>query len=218
MAQEIFAEVRRMWEKKAFAVGLPLVAVLSFFTLLTNPTIGIDDTAFDIYFEQGVAPAAGRWCLFLINKVFSLSYNPYFMEAVGLLLFCVSVSLWCVVFYRVFGSRIPDCVYLLFGCVMVSSPITSEVAVYYLHNGIFLAYGVCALSLLIGMRLFRTDVCCSRLQKGAYLLLSSLCLTIALGCYESFMIVFLMGALLVFLSVRIAGNPTYRKKAVPWGG
>lgn len=216
MAQEIFAEVKRMWKKKAFAVALPLMAVLSFFTLLTNPTIGIDDTAFDIYFEQGVAPAVGRWCLFLINKVFPLSYNPYFMEAVGLILFCVSVSLWCVAFYRVFGSQIPDYGYLLFACVMISSPITSEVVVYYLHNGIFLAYGACAVAILIGMQLFRADVDRNRLQNATRLLLSALCLTIALGCYESFMIVFLMGALLVFLSVRISGNQTYRKKAAPW--
>lgn len=216
MAQEIFAEVKAMWKRRYFAVVLPLMAVLSFCTLLTNPTVGIDDTAFDIYFEQGVAPAAGRWCLFLINKVFALSYNPYFMEAVGLALFCVSVSLWCVVFYRVYGSKIPDYGYLLFGCVMISSPITSEVIVYYLHNGIFLAYGMCALAILIGMKPFRTDCSYKNGQKIKYLLLSVLCLTIALGCYESFMIVFLMGMLMVYLSVRMTGGKKYREKAIPW--
>ena len=216
MAQEIFAEVRAMWKRRYFAVALPLMAVISFCTLLTNPTVGIDDTAFDMYFEQGVAPAAGRWCLFLINKVFALSYNPYFMEAVGLALFCVSVSLWCVVFDRVFGTKIPDYGYLLFGCVMISSPITSEVIVYYLHNGIFLAYGMCALAILIGMKLFRTGCSYKRGQKIKYLLLSVLCLTIALGCYESFMIVFLMGMVMVYLSVRIAGGKKYCEKAIPW--
>lgn len=216
MTQEIFAEVRAMWKRRYFAVALPLMAVISFFTLLTNPTVGIDDTAFDIYFEQGVAPAAGRWCLFLINKVFALSYNPYFMEAVGLVLFCISVSLWCVVFYRVYGSKIPDYGYLLFGCVMISSPITSEVIVYYLHNGIFLAYGMCALAILIGMRLFRTGSGYTTWQKVKYMLLSVMCLTIALGCYESFMVVFLMGILMVYLSVRIIRGKKYCEKAAPW--
>ncbi len=216
MAQEIFAEVKAMWKRRYFAVALPFVAVISFCTLLINPTVGIDDTAFDMYFEQGVAPAAGRWCLFLINRIFALAYNPYFMEAVGLALFCVSVSLWCVVFYRVYGSKIPDWGYLLFGCVMISSPITSEVIVYYLHNGIFLAYGMCALAVLIGMQLFRTDCSYRRTQKLKYLLLSALCLTVALGCYESFMIVFLMGCLMVYLSVRITGEKKYCEKTIPW--
>ena len=78
--------------------------VLSYATLLHQPTVGIDDTAFDIYYEEGVSPAMGRWCLYLINKFFPLAYKPYFVEAIGLLLICLSERLWCLVS----GSRSGD--------------------------------------------------------------------------------------------------------------
>ena len=145
---QIKKDFQKLFGSKGFCVGLVLMMVLSYATLLHQPTVGIDDTAFDIYYEEGVSPAMGRWCLYVINKFFPLAYNPYFVEGIGLLLFCLSVGLWCLVFYRILGDRIPNWGYLLFGAAFLSSPMLSEVVVWYLQDGIYLGYGFTALSVL----------------------------------------------------------------------
>lgn len=214
--KEIYSEAMELWRKKCFAAGIVLTMVLSFGTLLLNPTVGIDDTSFGLYYEDGVSPAMGRWCLFLINKVFPLNYNPFFVETVGLLIFCISVSLWCVVFRRMFGDTIPVWGYTLFGCAMLSNPIISEVVVWYLQDGIYLGYGLTALAVLAGMNAFRKDRMQGWKTRAGALVLSVLFLTAALGFYESFMIVYLMAMLLVFLLIRVLKKSEYSVRIRDW--
>ncbi|MBO4980433.1 MAG: glucosyltransferase domain-containing protein [Lachnospiraceae bacterium] len=213
---EIIKEAGYLWKKKCFAVGIPLMMFLSYCTLLFHPTIGIDDTSFKLYYVDGVSPAMGRWCLYLINKILPLDYNPVFVEAVGLLCFCISVSLWCVVFYRLFGETVSPLGYTIFGCVMLSSPIISEVVVWYLQDGIYLGYGVTALAVLFAMDVFRTDKGISLKKRLGKLLASAFFLTVALGFYEAFMIVFMMGVVMVFLVIRVTECRKYSKKPLEW--
>lgn len=214
--KEIYSEAMDLWRKKCFAIGIVLTMVLSFGTLLLNPAVGIDDTSFGLYYEDGVSPAMGRWCLFLINKVFPLNYNPFFVEAVGLLVFCISVSLWCVVFCRMFGDSIPVWGYTLFGCAMLSNPIISEVVVWYLQDGIYLGYGMTALAVLAGMNAFRRDHMTGWKARAGSLIPSIIFLTVALGFYESFMIVFLMAMLMVFLLIRVLNKKEYSARTGDW--
>lgn len=213
---EIIREAGYLWKKKCFAVGIPLMMFLSYCTLLFHPTIGIDDTSFKLYYVDGVSPAMGRWCLYLINKILPLDYNPVFVEAVGLLCFCISVSLWCVVFYRLFKETVSPLGYTIFGCVMLSSPIISEVVVWYLQDGIYLGYGMTALAVLFAMEALRKKKGVSLKKRLGKLLVSAVFLTVALGFYEAFMIVFLMGALMVFLVVRAAEQKEYSNKPLEW--
>lgn len=212
----IIKEVKEFWNKKCFAAGILLMMLLSYRTLLLQPTVGIDDTSFKVYYVDGVSPAMGRWCLYLINKLFPLDYNPYFVEAVGLLMFCLSVTLWCVVFQRMFQDKISIAGYTLFGCVMISSPIISEVVIWYLQDGTYLGYGVTALAVLTGMEAFHQPIRSRRKKQVEYLLLSALFLTIAMGFYESFMIVFLMGMVMVFWLIRILKKEEYSIRVGEW--
>lgn len=200
------------WKRKGFAYSLLLMAVLSFATQILNPTVGIDDTSFKIYFVDGVSPAVGRWCIFLLNKIFPLAYNPYFVEMVGIGLFCISVSLWCVVLYRVMGERVPFCGYVAFACVMISSPMLSELEVWYLQNGTHIAYGVTALAVLCLLKALEEEKTSGQERAGAC---SIVLLMVAIGFYESFMIVFLVAVFLLFFLVR-AVDTRYTKKPLSW--
>ena len=237
---QIKKDFQKLFGSKGFCVGLVLMMVLSYATLLHQPTVGIDDTAFDIYYEEGVSPAMGRWCLYVINKFFPLAYNPYFVEGIGLLLFCLSVGLWCLVFYRILGDRIPNWGYLLFGAAFLSSPMLSEVVVWYLQDGIYLGYGFTALSVLCmgeamgqSMNERKASVLpctgkCHMQQKkngmriqvcatGAKWLLGSIgFLTIAMGFYEAFMIVFLEGCFMSFFMIRsLHEKLSQKEKKIP---
>lgn len=209
-------EIKYFWKSKCFAVGIPLMMLLSYGTLLLNPTIGIDDTSFKLYYIDGVSPAMGRWCLYLINKIFPLDYNPFFVEAMGLLFFCLSITLWCVVFHRMFGEQIPMSGYTIFGGVMLSSPIISEVVVWYVQDGIYLGYGVTALAVLLGMEAFREGTRESKRKRFGRLLLCAAMLTVALGFYEAFMIVFLMAMVMIFLLIRVLERKDYSSKPGEW--
>lgn len=212
---QLLKDIKYFWKHRCFSVGIPLMMVFSYVTLLLNPTVGVDDTAFKIYFVDGVSPATGRWCLFLINKIFPLAYNPFFVEIVGLAFFCLSVTLWCIVFYRIVGDKISVFAYTIIGGVMLSSPILSEIVTYYLQNGIYLGYGVTALAVMLLIETFRTE---RNDWKGRMPLnaASGALLTAALGFYESFMIVFMMAAVMSFLLIRATDCGSYRARPLEW--
>lgn len=215
---QIKEELLFFWRKRSFAAALVLMTALSFATQLLEPTIGIDDTSFKLYYVDGVSPAMGRWCTYLINKILPLKYNPHFVETVGVCIFCLAVSLWCVIFYRILEDRIPFVGYIAFACVMVSSPILTEVEIWYLQDASHLGYFATAMALLVTMNTLRTE----KLSKKEYwsqILLSSAFLTFALGCYEAFMLVFIIGALLLFFLLHVVGdweNGKYTGKVSRW--
>lgn len=214
-------DLKALWSRRCFAAGVPLIAFLAYITQLLYPTVGIDDTAIKMYFTDGVAPAAGRWCLFLLRYVFPVDYNPYFIELLGILIFALSASLWCVVFYRMFGEKLPAPVYMISAGALVSSPILAEVVVWYLQNGIFIGYGVTALAVLCTMECLKAG----EEAKGKNLNYKSICrnlflsiafLTIALGFYESFVIVFMMAVLLLFSLIRAINKEGYSRRPAEW--
>lgn len=215
---QIKEDLLYFWKKKSFAAALVLMTILSFATQLLEPTIGIDDTSFKLYYVDGVSPAMGRWCTYLINKILPLKYNPHFVEAVGVCIFCLAVSLWCVAFYRVLGDRIPFAGYIAFACAMVSSPILTEVEIWYLQDASHLGYFATALALLAAMNTLQTTKL-SRKDYWIQILISSAFLTFALGCYEAFMLVFVIGCLLLFLMIHVMGekeNVKYTGKVSRW--
>lgn len=213
---QLSKDIKHFWGQKCFAAGIALMMILSYGTLLLNPTIGIDDTSFKLYYIDGVSPAMGRWCLYMIHKIFPLNYNPFFVEAMGLLFFCLSITLWCVVFYRLFGNKLSMAAYTVFGGLMLSSPIISEVVIWYVQDGIYLGYGVTALAVLLGMEAFRMEVRTSRIKRVGRLVLSGLAVAVALGFYESFMFVFLMAMVMSFMVIRVADRRDYSRKPLEW--
>ena len=208
----IWKDVKYFWNHKCFAVGIPFMMILSYITLLINPTVGIDDTSFQLYYVDGVSPAMGRWCLYLINKIIPLGYNPHYVEAVGLCFFCLSITLWCVVFFRMFGEQLHIIVYAIFGMVMLSSPMLSEVVIWYLQDGIYLGYGFTALAVLYAMASFQWGL---KKRMGG-ILGASLMLVTALGFYEAFMIVFLMAMVMNFMLIRVLDKDNYSRKVWDW--
>ncbi len=173
-----------------FMLPFSIVTFLCYGTMVLNPTIGVDDTAWKIYFVDGVSPVMGRWVIYLINKILPVAeYNPFLVESFVLFCFMISVLLWTVLFQRVVGKRVKPWVYLGFACVMITAPITTEVITYYLSNGITLGFGFTAISLW-----YLKDAIENKAKKRIVACVKSgLWLFVALGCYESFVIVLLVG-------------------------
>ena len=207
MIRSWIEDVKALWKNKSYCLMLGLTAILSYGYLITHQTVGIDDTPYAYYFEEGLAAIVGRWVMFLLNKFVHIAdFAPFVTELAAVLIFMAGVSVWCVLMKRILGERIPDVGYLLFSCLFLSNPLLSEVFTYYLHNGVATGYLFCGISLCCFWEAVKVQ---ERGRKGnlSYLkclVLSVVSLWIALGCYESFMIVYLVAVCIVLCSARMA--------------
>ena len=205
--------IHKFCENRLYMGILLLTAVCAYGYKVTNVTIGIDDTPSLYYFEEGLIAIVGRWVLFLLNKVIALAeFVPFVTDFAAVLLLIAAAIVWSALFYSVFGEKIPVTGYAFFAAVFVSCPLISEVFTYFLHNGIAIGYLSCAVSLCF-MREWQRSIRKQRKGSGlgekpdcpavTKLAAAAVFLWIAMGCYESFMILWLAGLLLLLLSERI---------------
>ena len=140
--------LREFYQNRIYLLLLGLSALFSYGFLVTHSAIGIDDTPYAYYFEEGLAAIVGRWVLFLLNKLVHIAdYAPFLTDLGGVLILMAGVTVWCALFYSVFGETVPKPGYIMFSCLFLSSPILSEVFTYFLHNGVALGYLFCGISL-----------------------------------------------------------------------
>lgn len=217
-------DIKTFCECKYYVIGLALVAVCAYGYAVTHYAIGMDDTVIPLYFEEGLAPYVGRWSLFVINKIFHIAdFIPWMVELVSVMILMLSVTLWCVLWKRICEPRVvlPVWSYVFVAAIFLSCPLISEVFVFYLHNGVCMGYGVTALALLCLMNSVSQGA--TKAYRLRQLILSGILLTVALGCYESFMMVYITGAVMCFFLIRIlygkAGEESaYQAKILPWIG
>lgn len=175
-----------------FCVGF--VAFCAYGYEFMHLSIGIDDTAVALYYEDGLEPIMGRWVLFLLNKILRLSkFSPVVPEAFSVLFLCLAATVYCVLFRKLIGEWFDKAAQILFSCLFVSYPFISFVFRFYLHNGLGMANLFIALSLL----LYRDQLGKAMRERWKRLLCAAMLLWMAVGCYESFLILWLLGILVV---------------------
>ncbi len=199
-------DLKKVYNNKAYVLLLSLTALCGYGFKIMHPTMGIDDTPYAYYFEEGLAAVVGRWVLFVVNKVLHISdFAPFMTDFVAVLIFMLAVTVWGTLFYRILGDKIPKWGYWFFSCIFLSCPLIAEVFTYFLHNGIATGYLFCGISLCMVSEGLDKAGSKQRKQMAYYLLGAVGTLVVAMGCYESFMIVWLVGLLLMLLAQRLAG-------------
>lgn len=209
--QEFRENFLALWKNKKYSVLLGLTALFSYGFMVTHHAIGIDDTPYTYYFEEGLSAIVGRWVTFLLNKVVSIGeFAPYLTDLAGVLIFMAAVTVWAALFRSILKKKVPEWGYLVFAAVFLSSPLISEVYTYFLHNAVSLGY------LCIGLSLWCFKGCQEaqgRTGRGKAAAGCLCFLWIGLGCYESFMVVWLLGILLLLLTEAYAG---VKRKVLPY--
>jgi len=227
-------------KNKVYWWMLSLTAVCCYGFLITHQTVGIDDTPYAYYFEEGLNAIVGRWFLFLLNKVFRVSdFTPFLTDFAGVLIFMVGVTVWCVLLHSVCKEQVSMWGYVFFSCIFLSCPLIAEVYTYYLHNGISIGYLCTGISLCFFKELAGQAASWSGKQRGdcegdygrgafhgsrafwgrvlAAGAGTAVFLVVALGCYESFMIVWLVGVCLVLLTESYMGIRVRVFLSLLWG-
>ena len=222
--KETIEQLKKFYSSRVYVVIVGIAAFGAYGFAVTHPSVGVDDTAVSLYFEDGLNSYWGRWSLFVINRVFHIhigDFAPWLVEMISVLILMLSVTLWCILWQRICEPivRIPVWAYALVAGIFISCPIISEVFVFYLHGGICTGYGVVALALLCLLNSLQRE----RGKKILWnILFSSFLLCIALGFYESFVAVYIMGAIILFFLNRFLygkkEGSSYRNGLMSWGG
>ena len=192
--QQLRDDVLFFLKQKVFAIWLFITTVGCYGFAITHESIGVDDTLVDIYVQDGLTVVMGRWTMFLVNKFFHFGeYIPFITEFAGAIMLLTAVVLFCVLFKRILNDRVGIWGYTAFACIFISYPFISETNVYYFHNGVDLGYILCALSLLFFLNILD--------KRGKSVIPGTVCsmllLGTAVGCYESFIFVYIIGVILI---------------------
>lgn len=205
----LLADIKAFFSCKLYIVAVVLIAACAYGFAVVSPAIGMDDTAVSLYFEEGLALSyTNRWSLFIINKVFRIgTFMPWTVELASILILILSVTIWCVLWKRVCGSMVelPLWSYVFVAGIFLSCPLISEVYTFYLHNGVCTGYGVTAGAVLCLLNSLEKGTTMHR--RIMQLVYSSVLLVIALGFYESFIVVYIMGAVMAFFLLRRLYGP-----------
>lgn len=189
-------DIEYFCKKRIYWMALAMTAVFGYGYLITHATVGIDDTPYKLYFTDGMAAYVGRWVVFLLGKVLHIAdFAPFLTDLFGVLLLAAAAVVFSILMHHILRDSVPFYGYLFFACFLAANPLWAEVFVYFLHNGLGLGY------LLLGVSL-----CCliygeeSKKKRGY--LFSGVFLWMAIGCYESTMVAWLVGFLMVMLAKR----------------
>lgn len=197
-------EINWFLHQKVYMAMLCITAVCSYGFEITHYSIGSDDTAMGLWLEEGLEVVMGRWTVFLISKLFHLSeFAPFMLEFIGVLLLMVGVTLFAVLLRRILGQGVGIWGYTLFACVFLSCPIISEIYIYYYHEGVDLGYILTALALLSFMDGMEQQ---GRRKKLWNYLSSMLLAWVAIGCYESLLILYILGILVILFLRGMVGK------------
>lgn len=209
--KKLLQEMNWVLQHKLYTIVFIITALCGYGFMITHATIGIDDTAMELYLQEGYMVEVDRWVMYLLNKIFYFGkFAPFLTDFVGVLFLMLAGTMFCVLFRRILGDRMGVVPCTIFSCLFISNPIISAVYIYYFHNGIGVGYIMIAISLLCFEAILR--------QKGKAkyisMLGSTVFLWIAIGCYESFLILFMVGVLLILFLYGIADKVKLTSKYV----
>lgn len=201
--KKLYEDIKWLFSQKLYVIALAITAACGYGFAIVTPIIGIDDTAVELYIRDGLEVAMGRWTVYLLNKIFYMAeFSPFMMELIGVILLCIGATLFALLLRRILGEKIGVVACTIFACVFVSNPIISDVYVFYYHDGVDLAYILMALSLM----LFVDGLESLGKQKILPFTGSMLLAWAAVGCYESFLILYILGIIMVLFLRGIAGT------------
>lgn len=209
MNADLIRDMKKMKCAGLLAGVIAVVAALSYGYLLIHPTIGMDDTGIERYFVEGYAPHVGRWTLYVLNFIFDFAhFSPWFIDACGVILLCLAAYLFCLLWYRVSDEKVSSLSMVAFSSVFLTFPLIGEVYIFYLHNGIALSFFLMALAGLIWWDYLTNG-------KALKLLWMLLFVSLAIGCYESFALVYLVVLAGIYMLAILKENLA-KRKLVTW--
>lgn len=167
--------------KKSFIIVVILITILSFGFAITNSSVGMDDTAFDRYYQDKEMLAIGRWGSYLVYQILNITeFIPFWIDFIASSIIMLTAVLWCVFLKKNLADKLSNTAYIIFAAVFISFPIINEIFIFENCNiavmlGSFLAS--------LGIMVFYENY--SSINKKSIYVISVLILTLAMSMYEA---------------------------------
>ncbi len=176
-----------------------LIACFGF--TLTHMAIGIDDTSFDRYFDQGYLLVQGRVTPVLINKIFGIyQLRPFITDFIAIMVFFIATVFWGVLLKKVSNNKLHWASYVIFACLLISYPLMAEIFIYMTASiSICLGFALTALALYLSSVFLES-------KKVTHALIVIVLLYFTLSLYESFASVYLAGVFIILICECLFSN------------
>lgn len=179
-------------ENKLLLTMLGLVCFLGYGFTITHQSIGIDNTAYDVYFTYKGVVGQGRVTQLLLDMVFgSYKLSPFWANALGVLILYFSAVTWSFLFKRVGKEKISKGALIIFAVAMVSHPMINEHFIFMPLN-FAICYMLTAMSIIGIYEAYQS-------KRIALYLIPILLMIFVVSLNESFMPVFLCGIFFILI-------------------
>ena len=129
--EEYKKAVKYFLDNKLFIVSVILITVLSFGFTITNSSIGMDDTAFDVYYKNKEMLSIGRWGSYIIYQVLNISeFVPFWIDFIASSEIMLTAVLWCIFLKKNLGEKLSTGAYIAFATAFISFPIINEIFIF----------------------------------------------------------------------------------------
>lgn len=172
---------------KVYVAIVTIAALIGYGYEITHCSYGVDDVIYDWYIDSGRLVSMGRFTPWLINKFFKINeFTPFIIDFIGVILILLAGTVLCAVFADVIGDgKVPSWIYAVFTSLMLVYPMNGEVYIYYMHNGMGLAFLLSAIAVYL-MHSNRGKKLKEQLLSDV---IAVVLMVFALCCYESFSLV-----------------------------
>jgi len=203
--QNLKNQVRFFVNNKVYMISLILAAIAGYGYEIMHSSMGIDDVCIEIYFEDGLGVAIGRWPFYLINKIFHITdFSPFMLELVSVGVMVIAAILWAALIRSIVSKELPMICYIIFSAMFVDYSLIAEVFVYYLQNGIGIIYALTAISLFVFYDIQVSKRSWKENIPSVAAMAVMMCISISF--YESAANVFLFGVLLIMFVDAVSEN------------
>ena len=126
MMSEYKSQLLHFLKSKKYMISVIITFILSFGFTITHESMGIDDISFDRYLDGGMYwLSQNRYGMWIIYNILNIkAFTPFWLDFMTAILIVV-ISLTLCLFVRKNFSKIikSDWVYVVFSCILISSPI-----------------------------------------------------------------------------------------------
>jgi hypothetical protein len=121
--------IKELCEQDRFYwICVVITTVLSYGFTLTNVSITADDEAFEMFVQEGLLLAEGRWGHLPIQRIFnSYIFLPFWREFIALMFMVAGLTLICGLFRKYSQGKFDGKASTIFSCVAISFPITAHI-------------------------------------------------------------------------------------------
>ena len=168
-------------KNKLFIVTIILVTILSFGFTITNPSVGMDETAFDRYYQNKEMLESGRWGSYLLyNGLGIIEFIPFWIDFLVTTIIVLTAVMWCIFLKKNLQEKLSIGAYLVFATIFISFPIINES---YIFSNSSLAVMLGTFLASLGIMLFYENY--NNIHKKMIYLLISIILAVAFSMYEA---------------------------------